>query len=74
MLSASAAYRAHVAQSSKVLVKATLKLADGTTRYLVGDDFMDGTMAFSDAVSGSGSFDIGTAIMNQFDVQLNNHD
>lgn len=74
MLSTSFEFRSRIAQSSKVLVKATLRLADGTTKNLVGDDFMEGSMSFSDAVSGSGQFDIGAAIMNQLDFSLNNHD
>lgn len=74
MLSTSFEFRAKIAQNSKTLIKATLKLADGTTKYLVGDDVMMGSATFSDAVSSDGSFDIGAAIINQFSVALNNYD
>lgn len=74
MLSTSFEFRAKIAQNSKTLIKATLKLADGTTKYLVGDDVMMGSATFNDAVSSDGSFDIGAAIINQFSVALNNYD
>lgn len=74
MLSTSFEFRNKIAENTKVLFKATLTLADGTVRELVGDDFMMGSMAFSDAVSSSGSFDIGASIINKLDFTLNNYD
>jgi hypothetical protein len=74
MLSTSYEFRHKIAQNSKVLLKATLALADGTTVQLAGDDFMMGTASFSEGVSSDGSFDIGAAIMGTFSVQLNNGD
>lgn len=74
MLSTSFEFRSLIAQNSKVEVKATLKLANGQTKYLVGDDFMSGEMSFSDAVSSAGSFDVGAAIINKLDFALNNYD
>lgn len=74
MLSTSFDYRAQIAQNSKVVLRGDLTLADGTTEQLAGDDFMMGSAAFSDAVSSSGSFDIGAAIINSLRVSLNNYD
>lgn len=74
MLSTSFEFRNKMAQSSNALLKATLTLADGTVENLVGDDFMLGTAGFSEAVSSNGSFDIGAAIIGQFEVDLNNFD
>ena len=74
MLSASIAARKAVWGNSKVLVKATLTLADGTMRELAGDDFMMGTTVFKDSVPSDGSFDVGAAIVNGCDLVLNNLD
>ena len=74
MLSTSFEYRKLISQNSKVLLKATLTLANGDVVNLSGDDFMMGSAAFSDAVSSDGSFDVGAAIIGQFSVSLNNYD
>lgn len=74
MLSTSYEFRTKIAQNSKTLFKATLTLANGTVVNLTGDDVMMGTASFSEAVSSSGSFDIGAAIINQFKIDLNNND
>lgn len=72
MLAVSNEFRNKVAQNSKMLFKATLTLADGDVVQLSGDDVMAGSAAFSDAVSGASSFDVGAAIVNKFDVTLKN--
>ncbi|WP_165170703.1 hypothetical protein [Adlercreutzia sp. ZJ242] len=74
MLSTSFEFRTKIAQNSKTMFKATLRLANGNTRYLVGDDIMMGSVSFDDAVSSDESFDIGAAIINKFGVTLNNYD
>lgn len=63
-----------ISQNSKVMIKATLTLADNTVLNLEGDDFMEGGVSFTDSVSSSGSFDIGAAIIGQCTVTLNNYD
>lgn len=63
-----------ISKNTRVEVKGTLTLADGTVRQLVGDDLMMGTTSFSDATSSSSSFDIGAAIIGQLDLTLNNYD
>lgn len=61
-----------IAENSTMLVKATLKFADGSTESLDGSDFF--SMEFEDATSSDGSFDIGAAIIGQCNVSLNNTD
>ena len=74
MLSASFAFRRAIAQNTKTLLKATLTLADGTTRELAGDDLMMGSASFTDSVSSAGSFDVGAAIIGRMALSLNNCD
>lgn len=74
MLSASFDFRRAIAQNTKTLLKATLTLADGTTRELVGDDLMMSSTSFTDSVSSAGSFDIGAAIIGRMGTSLNNYD
>lgn len=74
MLSTSYEFRNQIAQNSKTIFRAYLTLANGTGKWLYGDDIMMGTAEFSDAVSSDGNFDIGSAIINQFSVTLNNYD
>lgn len=74
MLSTSFEFRRKISQNSKVLLKATLTLADGTVRELTGDDFMMGSASFSEGTSSGSSFDIGAAIIGKLSVTLNNYD
>ncbi len=74
MLSTSERFRRSIAQNTKVLAKAELTLADGTSVEISGDDLMMGAASFSEAVSTSGSFDIGAAIINTCSLTLNNID
>lgn len=74
MLSTSFAFRRQVAQNTRLLVKATLTLANGTIRNLTNDDIMMGSLAIKDSVSGSSSFDIGAAIIGRCNITLNNYD
>jgi hypothetical protein len=74
MLSTSLAFRRRMAENSKVLFKATLTLADGTVREIVGDDLMLASPTFNEGTSSSGGFDIGAAIMGSCSITLNNMD
>ena len=74
MLNATAAFHARIAENSKTLFKATLRFADGSSVELGGSDVMMGSASFSQSVSSNGSFDIGSAIIGQFKLTLNNYD
>lgn len=74
MINVSDAFRRELTDSSSVLVRGTLTFSDGRTRDLAGDDFMMGSTSFTQAVSSSGSFDIGAAIIGTCSVTLNNMD
>ena len=74
MLNASDEFKEKVAQNSTVLVKAVLTLADGTEQALTGDDFMSGSLSFSESTSSTSGFDIGAAVIGKFDCTLNNMD
>lgn len=74
MLNVSYAYEKKISELTKVLVKADIDLANGSTLHLEGDDFVMGGIKIDEAVSSSGSFDIGAAIIGQCTVTLNNYD
>ena len=74
MLSTSFEYRLLAQEGAPAKVKATLTLADGTVRNLVGDDFVSGNLTFSHGTSSTGSFDLGAAITGAFNCTLNNFD
>jgi len=52
--------------------KATITLLDGTVLNIGSNDIMQGSVKYSDSVSSSGNFDIGTAIINSYEVKLQN--
>lgn len=72
MLSISSEYELSLNENSNQLIKAKITFADNTVRQLTGDDivFCD----FDQQVSSDSSFDIGTAIIGQMTITLNNHD
>lgn len=74
MLSTSWPFRLKIAQDTRCLVKATLKLADGTVHELDGLDIMSGSVSFSHSTSSCSSFDIGAAIIGSFSCTLRNSD
>lgn len=74
MLSASFEMRRQLAENSKVELKATLTLADGTSEELAGEDFAMGGMSVTQATSSMGSFDVGAAIVGTCDLTLANYD
>ena len=51
-----------------------LVLADGTELELTGEDVMQNTFRIDDGTSGSGSFDVGAAVIGQCKFTLNNFD
>jgi len=74
MRSTSAAFDEAVARNTRVLLKATLGLADGTVLELTGADFVMGGLNVTQSSSSSGSFDIGAAIVGTCDATLANYD
>ncbi len=72
MLSISNEFELSLGENSNQLIKGTIRFADKTTRELTGDDIV--ACSFDQQVSSEGSFDVGTAIIGQMDITLNNHD
>lgn len=72
MLSISNEYELSLSENSNQLIKGTIRFADKTTRELTGDDIV--SCSFDQQVSSEGSFDVGTAIIGQMNITLNNHD
>lgn len=72
MLSISSEYELSLNENSNQLIKAKITFADNTVRQLTGDDIV--SCDFDQQVSSDSSFDIGTAIIGQMTIMLNNHD
>lgn len=72
MLSISSEYELSLNENSNQLIKAKITFADNTVRQLSGDDIV--SCDFDQQVSSDSSFDIGTAIIGQMTITLNNHD
>ena len=72
MLSISSEYELSLNENSSQLIKAKITFADNTVRQLTGDDIV--SCDFDQQVSSDSSFDIGTAIIGQITITLNNHD
>lgn len=72
MLSISNEYELSLSENSNQLIKAKINFADKTVRELTGDDIV--SCSFDQQVSSDSSFDIGTAIIGQMNITLNNHD
>lgn len=72
MLSISSEYELSLNENSNQLIKAKITFADNTVRQLTGDDIV--SCSFDQQVSSDSSFDIGTAIIGQMTITLNNHD
>lgn len=72
MLSISSEYELSLNENSNQLIKAKITFADNTVRELTGDDIV--ACDFDQQVSFDSSFDIGTAIIGQMTITLNNHD
>lgn len=74
MINVSDEFRRLISQNTKVEFKATLALADGTVRNLTGDDVMMGSPMITSGTSSTSSFDVGSAVMGQLKIALNNFD
>lgn len=72
MLSISSEYELSLNENSNQLIKAKITFADNSVRQLTGDDIV--ACDFDQQVSSDSSFDIGTAIIGQMTITLNNHD
>lgn len=72
MLSISSEYELSLNENSNQLIKAKITFADNTVRQLTGDDIV--ACSFDQQVSSDSSFDVGTAIIGQMNITLNNHD
>lgn len=72
MLSISSEYELSLNENSNQLIKAKITFADNTVRLLTGVDIV--SCDFDQQVSSDSSFDIGTAIIGQMTITLNNHD
>lgn len=72
MLSISSEYELSLNENSNQLIKAKITFADNAVRQLTGDDIV--ACDFDQQVSSDSSFDIGTAIIGQMTITLNNHD
>lgn len=72
MLSISSEYELSLNENSNQLIKAKITFADNTVRELTGDDIV--ACDFDQQVSSDSSLDIGTAIIGQMTITLNNHD
>lgn len=72
MLSISSEYELSLNENSNQLIKAKITFADNTVRNLTGDDIV--ACDFDQQVSSDSSFEIGTAIIGQMTITLNNHD
>lgn len=72
MLSISSEYELSLNENSNQLIKAKITFADNTVRELTGDDIV--ACSFDQQTSSDSAFDIGTAIIGQMTITLNNHD
>ena len=72
MLSISNEYELSLSENSNQLIKAKIAFVDKTVRELTGDDIV--SCDFDQQVSSDSSFDVGTAIIGQMNITLNNHD
>lgn len=70
MINASSEFRTLVSSNHTLLVRARLRLADGTVEELSGSDLMGVSM--EEATSSDGSFDIGAAVIGSATVTLQN--
>lgn len=74
MISTSEQFQRSIAENASVVLKADLTLAGGKVSRLAGDDFLLGGSSFTQAVSSSSSFDVGSAVIGSCKVSLNNID
>ena len=69
-----ACYDALFSPSRTMTAQAAITTATGTVIRLTAADFKSGGIKLSEATSGSGSFDLGAAVMSKLTLTLNNSD
>lgn len=74
MINTSTEYKQALEEKRNITAKATCILKDGTQLDLGKNNFFGGGVAISDGVSSSGHFDIGSAIVNQLTLVIDNAD
>ncbi len=78
MINTSNEYKEKIRTDRTFYAKADIELPDGTVLHVQHNeetsDIMSGGFKLEDGTSGSGSFDIGAAVINQFTLILNNAD
>ena len=74
MISTSFDFRRQLAQNTKVAIRATLALADGTELELSGDDLVMGGLSVTQSTTTMGAFDVGAAVVGTCDLTLANYD
>lgn len=72
MLNTSIEYKRKVSESREWLAKATIVLTDDTVLTVDSSQIMAGGVTIDEAVSGPGSFDIGSAVISKLTLVLNN--
>lgn len=73
MITASDLFKKEVEQNSKILLRSVVRFPNtGDEMTIDGIRFVSGATKFEDSVSSSGSFDIGSAIINSFSTTLRN--
>lgn len=72
MISTSNAWKTHVANSSVFEIKATM--TGGSTVNLTNADFMQGSVSFTDSISGQNEIKFGSVVSNTFTATLQNSD
>ena len=67
-------YHALFSPSRSMTARAAITLPDGNVLRLPASDFKSGGIKLSEATSGSGSFDLGAAVIGKLTLTLNNSD
>lgn len=74
MINTSTEYKQALEEERNFTAKATCILKDGTQLDLGKNNFFSGGVTVSDGVSGSNKFDIGSAVVNQLTLVIDNED
>lgn len=75
MINTSTQYKTQISKSGRTQhVRATITLANGIVLNLTDSDFMEKGVAYEDGTSAQDSFNVGSAIIGELDLILNNHD
>lgn len=72
MIQTSSVWKEYIKNSSVFHVKATM--TGGSTLQLADEDFMLGTVSFTDSMSGMNEIALGSVVTNTFNATLNNND